>query len=96
MDSAASSQSNADSGGANASTPRRKRSRRLYYCGHCKEEVSKTLYYQHRKLFYDSELNIWADCTSEDPRTVDSETDFSFNSESDTGVGEYIIIDRDT
>ena len=27
--------------------------RKAYFCGHCSKELSKTLYFQHRKLFFD-------------------------------------------
>ena len=26
--------------------------KKAYFCGHCSKELSKTLYFQHRKLFY--------------------------------------------
>ena len=30
-----------------------------YYCGHCKEKISKTLYYSHKRLFYDITTRQW-------------------------------------
>jgi len=36
-----------------------KKSRKSYFCGHCKEEVSKTLFFQHRKLYYDKRSREW-------------------------------------
>ena len=34
-------------------------SRKKYFCDHCNALVSKTLYFKHKKLFYDSHLKIW-------------------------------------
>ena len=30
-----------------------------YFCGHCKEKISKTLYYRHKRLFYDATNRQW-------------------------------------
>ena len=53
-----------------------------FYCGHCDEKVSKTLYYQHKKLYYCSTNKSWirpSRTTSPDPpedfRLSDSATD---------------------
>ena len=32
---------------------------RFYYCEHCGEKVSKTLYYQHKKLYYTVDSQQW-------------------------------------
>ena len=34
--------------------------RKLYFCGHCQESVSKTLYFQHRAIYYDKRAKQWA------------------------------------
>ena len=72
--------------GSSAGRPRKKRAKqnkRYYYCEHCKEDISKTLYFQHRKLFYDPKLNLWQSGSSiEDHQQLQNESDFSFNSES--------------
>lgn len=31
-----------------------------FHCGHCGEKISKTLYYQHKKLYYSSSTNTWS------------------------------------
>jgi hypothetical protein len=31
-----------------------------FHCGHCGEKISKTLYYQHKKLYYSSSTNSWS------------------------------------
>ena len=36
-----------------------KRTKRIYYCGHCNEKVSKTLYFQHKRLYYSSRTHKW-------------------------------------
>ena len=30
-----------------------------FHCEHCGEKVSKTLYYQHKRLYYSSSSNTW-------------------------------------
>lgn len=30
-----------------------------FYCDHCGEKVSKTLYYQHKKLYYSAATGTW-------------------------------------
>ena len=37
----------------------RGRGSRSYHCEHCGEKVSKTVYYQHKKLYYDKTTGIW-------------------------------------
>ena len=34
-------------------------SEKRFHCGHCGEKVSKTLYYQHKRLYYSSAFNTW-------------------------------------
>ena len=31
-----------------------------YFCGHCSDLLSKTLYYQHRRDYYDSQFRTWS------------------------------------
>ncbi len=31
-----------------------------YYCPHCKKRISKTLYYEHKRLFYNVKGRIWS------------------------------------
>lgn len=30
-----------------------------YFCGHCNKQLSKTLYFKHKKLFYDTRGKCW-------------------------------------
>ena len=66
-----------------------------FHCQHCGEKVSKTLYYQHKRLYYSSASNTWrsnqdthdADgaAQSETPRLASRE-EFSFSdSEQENG-----------
>ena len=36
------------------------RRRKRYYCGHCKDYVSKTLFYQHKRLYFDRKAKKWS------------------------------------
>ena len=31
-----------------------------FHCQHCNEKVSKTLYYQHKKLYYNEDTKSWS------------------------------------
>lgn len=55
-----------------------------YFCGHCKEEVSKTLFFQHRKLYYDKRNGEW-----KTKRVIPSDLgeDFDFEEAKDTTQG---------
>ena len=44
-------------------------------CGHCHQELSKTLFFQHQKLYYDKQAQEWS---SERITTVDLGDDFDF------------------
>ena len=33
---------------------------KTYFCGHCSKELTKTLFFQHRKLFYDRKTRKWS------------------------------------
>ena len=30
-----------------------------YYCGHCQEKISKTLYFTHKRLYYNCDTGEW-------------------------------------
>jgi hypothetical protein len=58
-----------------------------YYCNHCDEKVSKTLYFAHKKLYYNHTTEEWiksVDCHQEDQPDGD-DIDFTF-SDSDSGM----------
>ena len=38
--------------------------RRLYRCGHCDELISKTLYFQHKRLYYSVHNRQWKKTSS--------------------------------
>lgn len=40
------------------------RAKGRYYCDHCRDKVSKTLYYAHKKLYYDATSKQWKSGTS--------------------------------
>ena len=52
-----------------------------YYCNHCQEKLSKTLYYAHKRLYYDAVLNEWAIQPSEE--RID-ENSFKFSDSDDS------------
>lgn len=54
-----------------------------FHCGHCNEKVSKTLYYQHKKLYYSSADKSWTQATSPDSDEEPSQTEDVRLSESD-------------
>lgn len=31
-----------------------------FFCGHCNQNLSKTVFYQHRRLYYNIALNEWS------------------------------------
>lgn len=35
------------------------RIRKAYLCGHCDQELSKTSYYQHKKIYFDTTKKEW-------------------------------------
>ena len=67
------------------------RRRRDYRCEHCGEQLSKTVYYQHKKLYYKKSTRTWlqggaSDATSESlvPSDGDHSTrDFQFSDDED-------------
>ena len=34
--------------------------RKRYYCGHCDEYLSKTVYFQHRRLYFEVKCQKWS------------------------------------
>ena len=60
-----------------------------FFCGHCGERVSRSLYYRHKKLFYSNSEGKWR--KNEEHTTASSDTDgyqeFSFSDSEDMEVG---------
>lgn len=50
-----------------------------FYCEHCGEKVSKTLYYQHKKLYYTAEKQQWEQEVALSHASADE--DFTFSDE---------------
>lgn len=44
-----------------------------YLCGHCNKLVSKTLYFKHKKLYYDPQRKTWKDTRIPPPVSPDDE-----------------------
>lgn len=36
-----------------------KRGEKRFHCGHCGEKISKSLYFEHKRLYYSSHSNTW-------------------------------------
>ena len=56
--------------------------RKVYFCGHCHQELSKTLFFSHKKLYYNKRLKKWQkDIIQADANEVEfvlsTEPDFS-------------------
>ena len=75
------------------------RKRRNYRCEHCGERLSKTVYYQHKKLYYNKSTRRWlqrktGDATSkvQPPRDGDrTMSDFQFSDDEDMqATSEYL------
>ena len=49
-----------------------------YFCGHCKRFVSKTLFFKHKKLYYDHKTKQWK---LERLVKIPSESDFEMSAE---------------
>ena len=56
-----------------------------FHCGHCNEKVSKTLYYQHKKLYYSCTDKVWSKTTSPDVDGEPSQTEDVRLSDTDDG-----------
>ncbi len=54
-----------------------------FYCEHCGEKVSKTLYYQHKKLYYTADRQHWERKTNDESFHLASEEDFTFSDHED-------------
>ena len=49
-----------------------------FHCGHCSQKISKTLYYEHKKLYYSTVENVWVKKTKIDS-TNDLQEEFDFS-----------------
>jgi hypothetical protein len=62
-----------------------------YLCEHCGEKVSKTVYYQHKKLYYDKTTETWMRQETSSVATDDTVfvNDFCFSDDDMQTSGEY-------
>ena len=65
-----------------AVTSSSKRLKKVYFCPHCEEEVSKT-FFQHKKIFYNPATGKWQnnECQDDVEETLH---DFNFSSASES------------
>ena len=64
-----------------------------YFCEHCDEFISKTLYYKHRKLFYDRKAKKWK--KTNNPQFINVDKDFIFSDSDDaTDEGKHLLNSR--
>lgn len=57
-----------------------------FYCEHCGEKVSKTLYYQHKKLYYTVDKQQWKKTPDEEAHheAINEDEDFTFSDHEDS------------
>lgn len=58
-----------------------------FYCEHCGEKVSKTFYYQHKKLYYTADKQQWERNLADEEVSYHSsseEEDFTFSDNEDS------------
>ena len=64
------------SSSATVSTSRGSKKRQYLYCGHCEKHVSKTVFYLHRRLYFDQKCMSWSKkrlfLVNDDPETPES------------------------
>ena len=54
------------------------KSRKRVFCPHCNDYISRSLYYQHRHLYYDEDRSIWCgNADSDDNNLQDVSFEFS-------------------
>ena len=59
---------------------------KVYFCGHCQQRLSKTLYFLHKKLYFDPKLKTWK-CLRDAVIPAAPVEEFRFSDE-DSEVGE--------
>lgn len=50
-----------------------------YYCGHCEEKISKTLYFRHKRLYYNPDSEEWISSKETQVDNNDMVVDFTFH-----------------
>ncbi len=64
-----------------------------FHCEHCKEKISKTLYYQHKQLYYSSATNSWTCDIAASGHRAEEEFSFSDDEMGITCEGNESIVD---
>ena len=54
-----------------------------FHCDHCNEKISKTLYFQHKRIYYNPSTQSW------------KKSRISIPSDGDTDVDEFIFSDEE-
>lgn len=65
-----------------------------YYCGHCREKISKTLYFSHKQLYYDVVQQKWrneADQNQSSHTEQLPDQDFTFSDSEETADGTLLF-----
>ena len=60
-----------------------------FYCEHCGEKVSKTLYYQHKKLYYVANKQQWKRTAADEEvshHSASEDEDFTFSDQEDSNM----------
>ena len=68
--------------------------RKVYFCEHCQQELSKTLFFSHKKLYYNTKLRKWQKSRIQ---LVEKDFDFSGPGECDANEDDYnMLSDHDS
>lgn len=62
-----------------------------FHCDHCGEKISKSLYFEHKKLYYSRTSNTWDKISAPSPEIGESYEDFSFPDHDGTDEYEGMI-----
>ena len=54
-----------------------------FFCGHCGEKISRSLYFQHKKLYYTPESQQWERTLQNEHDSVQEDFTFSDNEQED-------------
>ena len=57
--------------------------KKRYFCGHCKMNLCKTMFYAHKKLYFDKHRNAWNPKLRRDTKEG---ADFVFDDDSSEGI----------
>lgn len=63
------------------------RGKKRYLCGHCKMKLCKTVFYAHKKLYYNKLTGSWNSRIHKRSVELVEDEDFVFDAESDHSSG---------